>query len=138
MTGCSHWGIRFAVSTAFAQGMTVAALQAEALADSLGLHRISGAELRRDYFRRIDSVIDVPWELSSGENFKYPQTIGRRSLLFPLTRRYKDLVATCGDPIVVHEFYKVLALTAPPKILLRPRVVARALGVRIGASQLPS
>ncbi len=109
---------------AFGQGMTVAALEAEALASSLQFH--SGPQLRRDYFKRIDSVIDAPWELSSGENFKYPQTTGRRPLTFPLTRRYKDRLATCGDPSVVEDFYRVIALAAPPRILLHPRIVLRA------------
>jgi hypothetical protein len=116
----------------FGQGMTVAALEAEALSHSLGCQAESDAGLRRDYFRRTDSIIDVPWELSSGENFKYPQTTGRRSLLFPFTRPYKDMVATCGDPRVVRDFYRVLSLTAPPRILLRPQTVARALAAKAG------
>jgi hypothetical protein len=74
---------------------------------------------------RIDAVIDVPWEQSSEENFKYPQTTGRRPLMYPLTRRYKDRVATCGDPAVIAEFYRVIALTAPPRVLFRPRVLGR-------------
>ena len=116
---------------AFGQGMTVAALEAEALQEALSA---SGADdLRRNYFQRVDSIIDVPWELSSGENFKYTQTTGRRPLLYPILRRYKDLVATCGDPEVVHDFYRVLALAAPPRILLRPRLVARTLARRSAA-----
>ena len=115
---------------AFGQGMTVAALEAEALQEALGACAATGGELRRNYFQRADSIVDVPWELSSGENFKYPQTTGRRPLLYPILRRYKDLVATCGDPEVVHDFYRVLALAAPPRVLLHPRVVARTLARR--------
>jgi len=109
----------------FGQGMAVTALEAEALADSLDLHRTSDDAVRREYFRRVDALIDVAWDMSSGENFKYPQTTGRRPLMYQLTRRYKDRVATCGDPSVVHDLYRVSALTAPPEILLRPSVVAR-------------
>jgi hypothetical protein len=43
---------------------------------------------------------------------------------------YKDRVATCGDTRVVKDFYRVLSLTAPPRILLRPKTVARALILR--------
>jgi 2-polyprenyl-6-methoxyphenol hydroxylase-like FAD-dependent oxidoreductase len=106
----------------FGQGMSVAALEAEALAEAL-----QGGTLRRDFFKRADAAIDVAWELSSGENFKYPQTVGRRPLLHSIARRYKDRIATCGDPAVVHDFYRVLSLTAPQGILLRPRVIARTL-----------
>ncbi len=113
----------------FGQGMTVTALEAEALADSLDLHRTSDDAARREYFKRIDAVIDVAWDMSSSENFKYPQTTGRRPFLYKLTRRYKDRVAVCADPGVVHDMYRVSSMMAPPGILVRPRVVARALGL---------
>jgi hypothetical protein len=109
--------------------MTVTALEAEALADSLDLHRTSDDAVRREYFKRIDAVIDVAWDMSSGENFKYSQMTGRRPLLYKLTRRYKDRVTLCADPGVVHDLYRVSSMTAPPEILLRPRTVARTLGI---------
>jgi len=114
---------------AFGQGMTVAALEAEALLDCLQRHSHADKAFRRDYFRRADAAIEVPWAVSSGENFKYPQTTGRRPLSFPLTRLYKDRLATCGDAAVIHDFYRVVSLSAPPRILLRPRVVARMFGM---------
>ena len=111
---------------AFGQGMTVAAQEADALAADLDA---------RSYFARMDAIVDVPWELSCGENFKYPQTTGRRPLLFSVTRTLKDRVARSGDPAVVAEFYKVLALSARPKTLLRARVVARVIRSLISKSQ---
>jgi 2-polyprenyl-6-methoxyphenol hydroxylase-like FAD-dependent oxidoreductase len=94
----------------FGQGMAVTALEAEALADSLHLHGSAEDAVRREYFKRIESVIDVAWDMCSGENFKYPQTTGRRPLMYGLIRRYKDRVATCGDPSVAHDMYSVSAL----------------------------
>jgi 2-polyprenyl-6-methoxyphenol hydroxylase-like FAD-dependent oxidoreductase len=111
---------------AFAQGMTIAAQEAEALADALD--RDPG-KLRREYFKRVEPVVDVAWELSTEENFKYPQTTGRRPFAYPLSRRFKDRLITCGDPVVVHNLFRVLALSAPPRSLLRPSVAARALGL---------
>ena len=96
---------------AFGQGMTVAALEAEALMDCLQRHGQADEAFRRDYIRRADAAIDVPWGLSSGENFKYPQTTGRRPLSFPLTRLYKDRLARCGDTAVIHDFYRVVSLS---------------------------
>jgi 2-polyprenyl-6-methoxyphenol hydroxylase-like FAD-dependent oxidoreductase len=114
---------------AFGQGMTVAALEAEALDNCLS--GSTGDEaFTREYLRRIDAVIEVAWEQSCGENFKYPKTTGGRPWMFPVTRRFKDRLVRCGDPDVVGEFYKVVSLTAPPRILLHPRVVARAFGYR--------
>ena len=114
---------------AFGQGMTVAALEAEALMECLARHQRAGEEFRRDYLRRVDEIVDVPWALSCGENFKYSQTTGPRPLSFPLTKMYKDRVAACQDGTVIHDFYRVISLSAPPRILLRPRVVARTLGL---------
>jgi 2-polyprenyl-6-methoxyphenol hydroxylase-like FAD-dependent oxidoreductase len=117
-----------AFDPAFGQGMAVAALEAEALDETLA--RFHGPALTRHYLKRIDALIDFPWEQSCGENFKYPATTGGRPWMFPVTRRYKDRIATCGDPEVVERFYKVVSLTAPPRILLHPRVLARAFGYR--------
>jgi hypothetical protein len=122
----------------FGQGITVTALEAESLADSMALREASAETVRIEYLKRIESVIDVAWGMSSGENFKYPQTTGQRPRLYTLCRHYRDLMATCGDPRVVHDFYRVLALTAPPGILLRPSVVARALGLRIRGLRVDS
>jgi 2-polyprenyl-6-methoxyphenol hydroxylase-like FAD-dependent oxidoreductase len=113
---------------AFGQGMTVAALEAEALMECLARHPHADERFRRDYLSRVDAIIDVPWALSCGENFKYPQTTGPRPLSFSLTRMYKDRVAACEHSAVIHDFYRVISLSASPRILLRPRVVARTLG----------
>jgi 2-polyprenyl-6-methoxyphenol hydroxylase-like FAD-dependent oxidoreductase len=118
---------------AFGQGMTVAAQEAEALADSLAQGSVFQEATHRYYFKRIDSIVNIAWDLCSGENFKYPQTSGRRSLLFPLTRRYKDRVATCEDPKTINDFYRLISLTAPLRILLHPRVMLRALSPRSAA-----
>jgi hypothetical protein len=51
-------------------------------------------------------------------------------LAYPMTRRYKDRLVTCGDPYVTRDLFRVLALAAPPGILTQPRVAARAFGFR--------
>lgn len=111
----------------FAQGMSVAILEAEVLGQCLKRNQRPDAKLARDYLARVDSIIDVSWNLSTGEDLKYPQTTGRRPLLFPLSRYYKQRLTGCSDPAAVGELYKVLTLTASPHILLRPRTMMRAL-----------
>src|SRR5271163_2473294 len=115
---------------AFGQGMTVAALEAEILSRCL-MQGLSEEGLGRAYLRAVSRCLDVPWTLCCDENFKYPQTTGPRSYFFPFTRRYKDFLMTCGDPVVLAEIYKVLTLTAPPQILLRPDIPMRALSRKI-------
>ncbi len=81
---------------------------------------ISAGRMRRSKFRGRSRAVRT----SSTR-----KTTGRRPLSFPLTRLYKDRLARCGDTAVIHDFYRVVSLSAPPGILLRPRVVARTLGM---------
>jgi 2-polyprenyl-6-methoxyphenol hydroxylase-like FAD-dependent oxidoreductase len=111
---------------AFGHGMAVTALQAEVLDQCLTVHHSAGADLARDYFRRVDTIVDVPWNLCTGENLKFPGTTGPRPLLFPVTRRLKDRLVTRRDPAILGDFYSVVTLVNPPRVLLRPEV-ARSL-----------
>ena len=111
----------------FAQGMTVAALEVEVLSECLRGYVNFDANFRRNYFQRIDSLVDVAWNLSSGENFRYPQTSGRRPLFYGLERRYKSRLLSSTDPFVIRGLYRVLTLSANPKILLDRRIVTKAL-----------
>src|ERR1051325_6142393 len=99
---------------AFGQGMAVAAMEAESLADSLASTPPSDRVLRREYFRRTEALIDIAWNLSTSENFKYPQTTGPRPVVFPLTRLFKDALASSGDSNVIRDLYRVATLVAPP------------------------
>src|SRR6185295_11636850 len=55
----------------FGQGMTSAALQAEALRDCLAA---SGAPLWHRFFRRAAHVVDVPWKIATGADLGFAQT----------------------------------------------------------------
>jgi 2-polyprenyl-6-methoxyphenol hydroxylase-like FAD-dependent oxidoreductase len=119
-----------ALDPAFGQGMTVAALEAEILSRCLTQGLLEEG-LARAYLRAVDTCLKVPWTICASENFKYPQTTGPRPFAFPLIRRFMDFLTTCGDPVVLTQIYKVLTLTAHPRILLRPDIPARALGRKI-------
>ncbi len=81
----------------------------------------------RDYFRRVNHVIDVAWGLSSRENLRYPRTTGKRPWFGSLESRYMNLLMRAGDAPVAAEIYKVISLSASPKKVLHPRLAARAL-----------
>lgn len=116
---------------AMGQGMTMAAREAEILKQCLERNQTLDNKFSRDYLRQVDSSLDAAWDLCCGENFKYPQTTGRRPWSFPVTRRYRDLLATSGDPVVLAAAYKVITLTASPRTLLRPALAARAVGCTV-------
>lgn len=63
---------------AFGQGISTAALEAKILSHCLTRNSQTDGQFKKEYFRRVDAVLDVAWDLSSGDNMRYPQTTGRR------------------------------------------------------------
>jgi 2-polyprenyl-6-methoxyphenol hydroxylase-like FAD-dependent oxidoreductase len=113
----------------FGQGMTVAALQAEALEACLQA-AIAGrrwAGLPKRYYARAAKAIDNPWRLAAGADFEYPETIGTKAFGTDLINRYTAAVhrAARRDPVVCHAFYEVMNLLRRPTALFRPRILRR-------------
>lgn len=112
----------------YGQGMTSAAMQAEAL-DELLTGRPSLAGLWRPFFKQIATVIDIPWQLAVGEDFRFRETEGRKAPGTDLINAYVARVhrATHTDPVVYGAFLKVMNLMAPPTSLFQPRLLWRVL-----------
>jgi hypothetical protein len=108
----------------YGQGMTVAALDAVALRDSL---RGGGADLPRRYFRASAKPIGVAWQMVAGSDLSFPAVAGRRSRLMRLITRLVDsaLAASESDPVVAVGFFRVNGLIDPPIRLFRPALVYR-------------
>jgi 2-polyprenyl-6-methoxyphenol hydroxylase-like FAD-dependent oxidoreductase len=114
----------------FGQGMTMAALEAEILSRCL----CQGAQdeaLTRSYLRAVDACLDTAWTLCGAQNFRYPQTTGPRPFSYTAIQRYMDLLTDSSDPVALTQVYRVLTLTAPSHVLLRPDILLRALGRKI-------
>src|SRR5215471_11152958 len=117
----------------YAQGMTVAALEAMTLGQCLqnleeqDAGRMSG--LARRFHRKASSIVEASWQAAVGEDLRYAGVTGRRPFGTGLAHWYTGLIhqATAHDKYVAREFYKVLHLTAPPSLLFRPGVLVRAL-----------
>jgi 2-polyprenyl-6-methoxyphenol hydroxylase-like FAD-dependent oxidoreductase len=125
-----------AFNPVYGQGMSAAALTAEALDRCLGQH-----------LARHDSVVSVSsqaqravakanagaWMVAIGEDLRYPETRGGKvGVTDRLIRCYLDRVvaAAAVDPVVNAAFFDVVALLAAPTSLMRPALVARVLGRR--------
>jgi 2-polyprenyl-6-methoxyphenol hydroxylase-like FAD-dependent oxidoreductase len=108
----------------YGQGMTVAALEAAEL-DRLLTENIAPAHLAKTFFRHIAKVIDIPWQLSVGEDFRFLQTRGAKPIGIDFINRYVKRVhrATLADIVVGEAFLKVMNLMAPPISLFHPRIV---------------
>ena len=113
----------------YGQGMTIAALEAIALREELGLGR---GDLARRFFRRAARLIDVAWDLAAGGDLALPVVPGRRTLRVRLVNSYVSQIALAAtvDAEVGLRFIRVLNLLDPPTALVRPGMVARVVAAR--------
>ena len=113
---------------AYALGMSVAALQAAALQDTLtGGDR----DLARRFFRAAAKPVNMAWQLTVGAELALPQVKGPRPLPVRVITAYVNRVQTAAerDPAVAEQFLRVAALQDPPTRLFRP---STALPVLLG------
>ena len=114
----------------YAQGMSSAVCQAEALGLTLGSgHQLGSAAMAADFYRRAAKVIDNPWTIAAGGDFADPRTTGARQPGTGLVNRYLEqvfLACHTSEPITAR-MTRVQNLLAPPTSLLAPPTVARVL-----------
>lgn len=108
----------------YGQGMSVAAMDALALRESL---RRGVTGLSRRYFRAAAKSIGVAWGLAAGSDLAFPEVEGRRTPAMRLTNRFADWVLTaCETDAVVHaQFTRVTGLVEPPSRLFDPSFIYR-------------
>lgn len=113
----------------YAQGLTVAALQASALAEQLDGDLET---LPQRYLRAAAAVTEAPWAIAIGSDLALPEHRERRTtgsrITAALTGRIQR-VAT-ADVAVARQFVRVMALLDPPSALTRPAFLGRLLRVR--------
>lgn len=117
-----------ALNPVYGQGMTVAALSADALSGVLRAHRrgdaleITGLAAR--FQAALSGVVAVPWQMATGEDARWPlaDNVGRQPLLQRLLGRFVDLVqrATLDSARISEAFYRVAQMVDAPTALLRP------------------
>jgi 2-polyprenyl-6-methoxyphenol hydroxylase-like FAD-dependent oxidoreductase len=137
-----RWPERFVVlgdavcafNPVYGQGITTAAIAAEALDDCLRAQRrrrpagdLEG--LARRFQRQLARRNRDPWMLSTGEDLRYPTTTGMTAgRVLRAQHRYLDRVevATTRDPAVTEAYARTFGMLERPSTLFRPRVVAAA------------
>lgn len=112
----------------YGQGMTSAALQAEALDRVLATQPTPNA-LARAFFKEAAKVVDTPWQLAAGEDFRYPETVGQKAPGTHFINAYVERVhkATHNDTVVYGAFLQVMNLKKSPMSLFHPKIVWRVL-----------
>ena len=110
---------------AYGQGMSVAALEAQALAASLSA--VDPRPLWRRFFRAAAPIVDIPWAIVTGGDFAFPGVVGQRPPGTAIANAYFARLnrAAAVDPRVVEARLKVMHLTAPLSSLFSPAVMAR-------------
>ena len=116
----------------YGQGMSVAALGALALDESLrgrrDGNRLNG--LARDVQKKLANAIAGPWLLATGEDYRYPETEGgRRNAVTRLMHRYMDQVMFVAnqDAQVFTTFFEVGQLLKPVTAFFRPGIMMKVL-----------
>ena len=108
----------------YGQGMSVAALQARALASSLN----SGSDgLAKRFFTAAAKVVDNPWLMAVGGDLRYPAVEGPRTAMGNFVNWYlaKLQIASRRDPALTLAFHTVANLLAEPPTLLKPDIAFR-------------
>jgi len=121
----------------YGQGMSVVALEVEALDEELsaGMHGLAAR-----FYRRARTFIDIAWKIATGEDLRIPQVHGPRPIGFNILGRYLEQVHTVAayDRLVCRKFMDVLNLLAPPTSLITPHMVWRVLRPRRNSRNIGS
>lgn len=110
----------------YGQGMTSAALQANALRQLLD----SGQPLTwRRHFQAAAKAVDDPWTVSTSNDLAFPGVTGRRPPAVRLINAYLPRLHELAgrDPDAAAAFLRVAGLLEHPETLLRPRLALRVL-----------
>ncbi|MBK6016246.1 NAD(P)/FAD-dependent oxidoreductase [Streptomyces sp. MBT53] len=123
----------------YGQGMTAAALHAEALDQWLR----SAPDLRRPagpYFRKVTAVVDNAWKTSAEQDLLLPHVAGKLTVSQKAQLYVRDrLIDGCITDMEVHRmFLDVVNMRTGPQALRRPSILLRALRAPRRRSALPS
>ncbi len=121
----------------YAQGMATGALGARELDACLREQRARRgagnlAGFSRRFQRALARVTDQPWLLAITEDLRSPKAEGARPAWMPLACWYTERVheLTWSDPFTAKRFLEVMHLLRPPRALLHPAILARAVTLR--------
>jgi flavin-dependent dehydrogenase len=119
----------------YGQGMSTATLAAVLLGAVVG---DGGPDVERRFQRRLARLIQGPWRMAPGEDYRYPDTTGpARGPATRINQWYADQVmrAAVHDVRVHRAFVEVMNMVRPPSVLGRPGVAARVLRAGLARSR---
>ncbi len=120
-----------AFNPVYGQGMTAGALEALALQALIaGWKRPDLTGFAQTFQRKLAKVAEVPWIMATGEDLRYPGTIGGQpGLRDRVIHRYFDALFRIipANPDVLDAFFQVMNLLKPPASLFQPKILFKVL-----------
>jgi 2-polyprenyl-6-methoxyphenol hydroxylase-like FAD-dependent oxidoreductase len=112
----------------YGQGMSAASMYADVLASCLQDRVALGWSLEDiwlPFFREAARAADRPWQLATGEDFRYPETTGVRGRALRFLHWYTSKVHAAASvaPQVTERFYEVMHLLKAPTAMFTPAIV---------------
>jgi len=113
----------------YGQGMTTSALEANLLEKCLSRLQSRGMLgiqlLTEDFRRQAAEVVELPWQLASSEDLRFPQTAGLRPASLRLLHWYTQKVHEAAglSPLIAKKFSSVVHMVAPPSGLFSWEVI---------------
>jgi len=116
----------------YGQGMTTAALQAEALGQALDRVPTLDARFVKASYKRQAKAVTPAWQLTTGADFALPATVGPKAPGTDLLNRYIPHVfrAAQVDEAVCLRVIEVTTLLRKPPALLTPRMMVKVFRAR--------
>jgi flavin-dependent dehydrogenase len=119
------------VNPIYGQGMTVCAIEAQALDRCLRAHALTRAA--RKFRAAVGRIVELPWMLVTCEDFRYPQTIGSRPpgvrFINWYTRKVHELTVTDAGALLT--LLGVMQMEQHPMSLYRPGIALKVLAAAL-------
>lgn len=117
------------IDPVFGQGMSIAVLNALALRKLLQNRSNSLQKITTTFHKQAAKIISPIWNMVITEDFRYPETVGKRPLGLSILQWYAKniFLLSSQNQDTYHSLVQVMNLVRPMTILIRPRILKRVL-----------